>query len=238
MTDQQTLLDDSWTTTSGLPLADADVEITDFSFGYNPKIGDGLTLVANITFRNLASGETTEQSFSTGKGWEAINKGAAAEKNGGTGKQSFNNQTNFGRLIDSAVNCGAGPQLAPRGQTYQAATWIGTQWHTTTEVIETTNPTTGESNTKDVVVFGRFLGVGDGGQPAAAASNGNGRAAAASAIDPDIEAQLIALAKQHSGNHDAFMEAAFDVPGVQDSKQLTNLVVDADKGIFATANAS
>ena len=235
-------LDESWQTTSGLPLADADVEISEFTFGFNPKIGNGLALCANITFRDLASGEEAEQSFSTGQNWEATSKGAAAEKNGGTGKQSFSSQSNFGRLIDSAVKSGAGSALAPRGQTYQADTWIGTQWHTGTVKVTSTNPTDQKQIERDAIVFEKFLGVnaGDGAVKPATNGSAKGKGAgkgAAAELDADLEAALLQLAAD-SEDHDTFMAAALGIAEVADSKEATNAVMNSGKGsIWMRGNA-
>lgn len=242
-TKDQEQLDESWQTTSGLPLADADVEITDFTFGFNPKIGNGLALCANITFRDLESGEEAEQSFSTGQNWEATSKGAAAEKNGGTGKQSFSSQSNFGRLIDSAVSSGAGSSLAPRGQTYQADTWIGTQWHTGTVKVSNTNPTDGKVIERDAIVFQKFIGVNTGEGAAAPATNGSAKsnakskAATAAELDAALEAELLTLAAS-SDTHDDFMAAALEIAAVADSKDATNAVMNSGKGsIWMRGNA-
>lgn len=239
--DTQTPLDDSWVTTSGLPLADADVEITDFLFGFNPKIGGGIKLCANITFRDLESGEEVQQSFTTGENWEGISKGASAEKNGGTGKQSFSSQSNFGRLIDSAVNSGAGSALAPRGQTYQASTWIGTKWHTGTVKVKSTNPETKVEGERDAIVFKQFLGINGDAAPVAAT---NGKAtskasskASAAELDAALEAELLTLAAS-SDTHDDFMAAALEIAAVADSKEATNAVMNSGKGsIWMRGNA-
>jgi len=236
------VLDESWETTSGLPLAGGtEVTITDMVFGFNPKIGDGLTLCANITFQIDETGDTTEQSFSTGQNWEAKDKGARAEKNGGVGKQSFSKQSNFGRLIDSAVAVGAGSALAGRGAAYVADTWIGTQWATDTTPITTTNPSTGKEQTKDAVVFSEFRGVGEEGAAPAKAAGATKKAAskpAPAGLDEALEAQLVELAGQHD-THDDFMAAALELDEVAGSKDATNAVMESGKGsIWARALAA
>jgi hypothetical protein len=239
MTDQY---DDTYTTTSGLPLADADVEIIDFAFGHNPQIGGGLPLVANIKFRILEDGTEAEQSFSTGDLWEATGKGAGAQKNGGAGKQKFSSQSNLGRLIDSIpVDCH--PTLRARGQLNEASTWIGLRFHTTTQKVTSTNPTTGEKKDRDAIVFSAFHGVGDdtsGAATSTPAPAGNGTEQAAEAqnapvLDDALTKKLAALAKA-SKDHDTFMANALELPEVEDNMPAINAIVDStDTSLYATA---
>jgi hypothetical protein len=229
------LLDESWATSAGLPLAGGqEVTIKDFSFGFNTKLGENLC--ANIIFTIDETGDEADQWFSCGKGWEAVDRGARAVKNSGNGKQTFNNQTNFGRLIDSVANIGAGPAIGARGPATSAATWIGTKWTTDTTPVKTTNPATGAESVKDAVVFVAFNGVVEG--QAAAATNGASKAAggktkskAAAELDADLLATLTELAST-STDHDDFMGKALDIAAVADSVSATNAVCDAARWTF------
>jgi len=233
-------MDESWETTSGLPLAGGvEVTIQDLVFGYNPKIGNGLTLCANITFAIEETGDTADQSFSVGQNWEAMEKGARVEKNGGTGKQSFSKQSNFGRLIDSAIAVGAGPHM--RGPATRADTWIGTRWTTDTESITTKNPETGKEQTKDAIVFSSYRGLVDGEaaptKPAGKSSSKPATKSADDEIPEELMTKLLALAGE-SEDHDAFMAAALELDEVADSKAATNAVMESGKGsIWMKGNA-
>jgi hypothetical protein len=212
-------IDSEWETSSGLPLANLDVEVTDCTFGFNAKLGPDV-LCAIFTFVPVdGDGESIEQSFSVGKGWEAKSKGAYIAREDGRGGQ-VNKQTNFGRLIDSAVAAvkEAGvdiPFKSPR----IAAGWVGTKWHMATETIETENPQTGKKSTKDAFVFGSYLGRGDGpvaaGAKVAGKSKDKGEVAAADDPNAELRAKLIELAKE-CDDPDDFVEKALAIPGVED----------------------
>jgi hypothetical protein len=215
-------IDSEWETSSGLPLANMDVEVIDCTFGFNAKLGADV-LCANFTFAAIGGdGESIEQSFSVGKGWEAKSKGAYIAREDGRGGQ-VNKQTNYGRLIDSAVaaikEAGADiPFKSPR----IAAGWVGTKWHMATETIETENPTTGKKSTKDAFVFGKYLGAGGeatGGSKSAGKSSGAPgktlKEVKADDENAELRAKLIELAKE-CDDPDDFVEKALAIPGVED----------------------
>lgn len=220
---------DPWKITSGLPLADTDVEILAFEFGFNAKIGAGL-ICANITF-GIDEGEPVEQSFTVGDGWEITGKGA-----GIAGRKGLSGQSNWGRFVESCIGAvGANFREILAGVSpWEAAGWVGTRWHLNTTEVESTNPTTGVSKKYQKIIATDFLGTGDGsvikaaGTKSAPAKKAGGKPGLAD-TNPELFAALLELAGAHD-DHDAFMAAALELPEVEADATAMNAVMSVKAG--------
>lgn len=223
---------DEWGLSSGLPLADAEVTVTAMEFGFNNDIAAGRTF-ANFTFTTDEDGEEHEQSFSTGDGWEAKNKGAELGTENGKPRK-LSNKSNYGLLVQSALEAVGGPEaMSKLGPGFRfASTWIGTKWRTGTVEVESTKPGESEAKKRDRIIFVEFLGR-DGDAPAAAPAAAKGKAKATTAatpdVDPELWATLIGLAKE-ADDHDAFMDAALELDGVAGNKAIEKLVMSTKAG--------
>jgi hypothetical protein len=222
-----------WSLGSGLPLADAEVTITGFEFGYNNDIAAG-AVFANVVFTDI-DGEEHDQSFSVGDGWEPVNKGAElVAVNGKPRKLSKN--SNFGRLVASAIEAvggsdkvesvlGQGPRVA--------SSWLGTKWHTTTVEVEVTTKGSDTKQKRDRVVFDAYLGR-DG--DAAPAKSGKAEASSTLGLDKELYDNLVQMASD-AANHDAFMDLALEIDGVQGIKTVEKLVMSTKAGASIWAAA-
>ncbi len=239
--------DEEWGLSSGLPLDDADVTVQDVKFGFNVQIS-ATAICANFTFLNEETGETSEQSFSCGDGWETAEKGAAIGTVDGKPRK-LSNRSNYGRLVASALDVVGGPGNMPgRGFKY-ADTWIGTRWHLGTVKIESTNPQTQVTKTKDAIVFTAFLGAVEDEAPAksggAKKAAGTTKAAAkpavavAAGVDDDLFAELVEMAKAmiaDGKDHDDFMSDALDREDVKGIKPVEKVVMSTKDGsVWKTA---
>lgn len=220
---------DPWKITSGLPLADTDVEILAFEFGFNAKIGAGL-ICANITF-GIDEGEPVEQSFTVGDGWEITGKGA-----GIAGRKGLSGQSNWGRFVESCM-VAAGPnfrELLVGVNPWEAATWIGTRWHLSTTEVTSTNPQTGVEKKYAKIIATEFLGTGETGsgksavKPVTAVKKAGGKPGLAD-TNPELFASLLELAAAHD-DHDAFMAAALELPEVEADATAMNAVMSVKAG--------
>lgn len=232
-----------WGIGGGLPLDDADVEITAMEFGFNNDIAAGVTF-ANITFTNLDDGEEHEQSFSLGTGWEAGKKGLELVSENGKPRK-LSNQSNYGILTMSAVECLGGIEnMADLGPGFRfVETWLGTQWHTGMKTLVRKNRETGVEKETSVVIFEKYLGragADAGGEAKPAGKAGKAKITAAEALgiqDSDLWKSLIELA-QASDDHDAFMDAALELEGVEGVKEIERLVMSTKAGsVWAEAKS-
>jgi hypothetical protein len=224
-----------WELSSGLPLADAEVEIVGFEFGFNNDIAAG-QLFANVSFTD-ADGETHDQSFSVGQGWASTNKGAELVAENGKPKK-FSKNSNFGRLVYSAIEAVGGIEKVGEALGHGprfAASWIGTKWRTGTVEVEVTKngEKDGEKIKRDRIIFTEFLGR-EGAAPAAGGKKEKATAGAAAksetlGLAQELFDQLIELAKG-SADHDAFMDAALELDGVQGVKEVEKLVMSTKAG--------
>jgi hypothetical protein len=229
-------VEEEWALGSGLPLADADVIVTGCEFGYNPNIGGGTVLCANFTFRNLDSGEDGDQSFTVGNGFEALDKGATLAPEDGKPRK-ISGQSNYGRLIGSALEAVGGPANMPGTGPRNASTWVGTKWHTGTVKVKVVNPETKKESERDAIVFESYLGVDeDEAAPAKGKAASSSKAKAATPdIDPELLAQLVELAGEHEDKDD-FVEAALEVDGVEGNKAAVSAIMSNKPGsIWHTA---
>lgn len=217
----------------GLPLDDADVEITEFEFGFNNEIAAGVYF-ANVTFMNLEDGDTITQSFSLGTGWEAANKGTELVPENGKPRK-LSNQSNYGILFGSAMDVVGGPEKMVenglRGFRF-ADSWIGTRWHTGMKTLVRKNRETGVEKEANVVIFTDYLGRDDAAGGGEKKANGGKKVKAADALglkDTDLWKQLIELAT-NSEDHDSFMDSALEMEGVEGNKDIERLVMSTKDG--------
>jgi|688.fasta_scaffold07683_15 hypothetical protein len=211
-----------WNLSSGLPLADADVTITGFEFGYNNDIAAG-AVFANIQFTD-SDGDVHQQSFSVGDGWEPANKGTELVAENGKPKKLSKN-SNFGRLVQSAIEAvgadkvehvlGMGPRVA--------GSWLGTRWHTTTVEVEVSAPGSTDRRKRDRIVFDQFLGR-EGGSTTTSA-----KASDTLGLPSDLYTTLLSIAKE-AKDHDDFMDTALEMDGVQGVKDVEKLVMSTKAG--------
>jgi hypothetical protein len=253
-----TNLDSEWETSSGLPLDGATVTVTGAEFGYNAELGAGVVCM-NMTFQ-IEDGEEVEQSFSVGRNGEPSRDGN--ELVGAPAK--FPQRSNYGRLIDSvrAIVDHPGQVI---GSPKLAGGWVGTQWVMGTVPIESTNPTTGESKTRDALVFTEYVGTAGGkaGKAKATAKKAPAKKAAPTAaldedegddgddgdeggdeapsapngIDPKLWGRLVKLALAHE-DHDAFSDAALELDEVDSNRAAQKAVLVTTAGsVWAAAEA-
>lgn len=243
---------------SGLPLADANVTITNAEFRFDTSYSADAVVCA-IEFTPHEEGhEAQEQLYSVGKGWEPLDRGATVAH--GSGKPvKINNQSNYGRFIAAAVECEGFLDYAREVglQPNSAALWVGTQWHLGTIEISTTNPSKPNDppKVKSVIIPDEFLGVGEEDEeeeapakPAAkktvakkvaapakkaaakpAASPAADQVAELEAEDADLVAALIQAATD-ADDQDAFMEAAMEIEGVSGNRLAEKVVMNSKPG--------
>lgn len=228
-------LDEKWGVTSGLPLADVDAEITGLEFGFNAKIGAG-RMCANVEFTTVDDGETHDQSFTIGDGWEIAGKGASI-----TGRKQLNSNSNWGRFANSCVDACGGPEAInkalPDTDYREAAGWLGTKWHLGTVEIEVYNPEKKETKKGNALVATAFLGVNGeapksaGKKSAGASGKGTAKAGKPGLADtnPELFAELVTLAGEHD-DHDGFMAAALELEAVEGDALAMNAVMSTKAG--------
>lgn len=227
---------DEFALSSGLPWADTVVTITAAEFGYNPNIGGGTVVCANLTATN-EDGDESEQSFSVGEGWEIVDNGKRIQADNGSETKKISKNSNYGRLIASAVQAVGDPEDMPFDSAKQIEGWIGTQWQTGSVVVKVRNPQTGAEKERDAIIFTGFVGAGDGGQTTKVGPRVKAAPAKASAPaeDDPLVQQLLEIAKE-AEDFDAFTEKALDLPGVEDNAKLVSRVMSAKAdGIWKTA---
>lgn len=226
---------------SGLPFADTEVTITSASFGYT-EMGGNSVLCLQLTGVN-ADGDEGEQSFSVGQGWEAVDGGARVQADNGREGKPFSKNSNIGKLIASAVKAvGGDPENMPFDDPTLASEWAGHIWETGTlsEVRKDFKGKVqlddeGNPRTKDSIIFVRYVGAADGGKPATGGAATAAVKSKASGIDPELEAELIELAKA-ADDFDDFTDKGLDHPGVEGNAKATALVMsNKANGIWALA---
>ena len=242
---------------SGLPLADAEVTITNAEFRFDTSYSADAVVCAMQFTPHEEGVEAQEQLYSVGKGWEPLDRGEMVGH--GSGKQvKINNQSNYGRFIAAAVECEGFLDYAREVglQPNSAALWVGTQWHLGTVEVTTTNPSKPNDppKVKSVIVPDEFLGAGEEEEeekaPAkkAPAKKVAAKKAAAPARKPaaspaadqvaELQAEdggeelveaLIAAAGE-AEDQDAFMEAAMEIDGVSGNRLAEKVVMNSKPG--------
>lgn len=229
----------------GLP-DNIDLTVTGGEFGWHDKYGDSLV----FTLRGDTMGEDgpgeTDILYSAGKGWEPFDDGKGMRREDGR-KRGINKGSGYWKLIEAAMKCGAEDEMRQRAAAgadpFRADMWVGLKFHMErfSEEWEDRNDRDDDGKPKKKettrLLPVSFLGVvGDGTTTAtpaattpAAATNGAG-----GAPKKLIEMKLKALAKE-KGTFDEFMEAGFNLPGVNGDPELEALVISQE--FWATARA-
>lgn len=153
---------DSWKTTSGL-LDDFDHEWAEVWFGTDARFGEGKTLLLVARGPAYVDGEVADEEhtlfYSCGDGWKEAKGGREAKH--ASGKTSFTDNSNIGKLIDRLVELGPDiiKELKGRGETYQADTFEGLKFHMERKKYQFKNRKTGEASEYEVVLPTDYLGT-------------------------------------------------------------------------------
>jgi hypothetical protein len=212
---------DPFTPETGL-IDDFDFTVDSSWFTTDAAYNDGETLLLKLNgpTDNVENPEVTLQ-YSCGNGWEASDNGKVAVREDGK-KRRFNQGTGIWKLVEAAMNAGAGDVLRKRGTPMEASMWSGLKFHM--KRIEQ-----GEGQykaTRPLPVS--FLGVvGEGSAPTAPAAAPAPAASNGSGLSKVLEAKLKKLARD-SASHEDFIAAAFDLDGVDGNADAERAVVDED----------
>jgi hypothetical protein len=184
--------------------------------------GETLLLKLNGPTDNPDQPETTLQ-YSCGSGWEAEDNGKRAVREDGK-RRRFNQSSGIWKLVDAAMNAGAGDALRSRGTPMEASMWVGLRFH-----MKRVEQGEGDFKTTRPLPVS-FLGtVGEGSAaaaPAAASSTPAPTAAANGAgLSKVLEIKLKKLAKE-AATHEDFIVAAFELDGVDGNADAERAVVD------------
>lgn len=240
---------------SGLPLADTEAVVTAMEFRFDTSYAAD-ACVAAITFQP-DEGEEQEQLYSCGKGWEPVDRGAAAAHVSGR-DLNFNKNSNYGRFLAAAFECeGFLDEVREEGIVpTQVEMFVGKRFHLGTVEYTTRNPSKADSedSVKTAIVPVAYLGVEEEAEAPAKKAPAKKAAAKAPAKGPSaIEKKQIALIDQleeedadmvaalrelagESEDHESFMEAAMDIDGVADSDLAQQVAMSSKAGsIWAQA---
>lgn len=224
----------SWETSSGL-IDEYTGEVVDAHFGYKEEYrnGEALLLFLEIQTGDPELGEAgviTEQ-YPVGNGWETGDKGKTTTHESGRAKK-FNGNSGIGLLIDSIRDAGGIAALSKKGESNEAASYIGLNATFTRKEFSMKNPDGG-----DDVKWARML--------VSEVHQGNGKTVAKkaesaqdtssddsetpSATEHKIPAALKIKLKKLAGeaaDHDAFVEAAYEIDGVDGNQAVEDAVGD------------
>lgn len=212
---------DPFTAESGL-IDDFDFTITEAWFTTDASYNSGETLLLKLSGNTDSADqpETTVQ-YSCGSGWEAEDGGKKAVREDGK-RRRFNQSSGVWKLVEAAMNCGAGEELRKRGTPMEASMWVGLRFH-----MKRVEQGEGDFKTTRPLPVS-FLGVvGEGSAPAAPAAPAPASAPAAngSGLSKVLEVKLKKLAKD-SDTHEDFIVAAFELDGVDGNADAERVVVD------------
>lgn len=202
---------------------DFDATVTSAFFTTDAAYNDGETLLLKLECEtdNPETPETILQ-YSTGNGWEAADNGKKAVREDGK-RRRFNQQSGIWKLVEAAMNAGAGDALRSRGTPMEASMWVGLKFH-----IKRVEMGEGQYKTTRPLPVS-FLGVvgegANGSAPAAPAPAGADPASNGAGLSKVLEAKLKKLARD-SASHEDFIAAAFDLDGVDGNADAERAVVD------------
>lgn len=220
---------DPFTPETGL-IDDFDFAVDSAWFTTDAAYNDGETLLLKLNgpTDNPDQPETTLQ-YSCGNGWEASDGGKVAVREDGK-KRRFNQSSGIWKLVEAAMNAGAGDVLRSRGTPMEASMWSGLRFHMKrVEQGEGQYKTTRPLPVQFLGVVGegqasaggaQAAGVGAGAAPAASSASANG-----AGMSKVLEAKLKKLARD-SATHEDFIVAAFEMDGVDGNADAERAVVD------------
>lgn len=232
---------DPWAFTSGL-LDDVTVKVEDSFFAFDADYNDGETLLLKWEVSTDDDDQPTATlMYPCGKGWEPKDKGAKAAREDGKSK-AFGKQSGIGQLASAAIEAGAGDVLRERGNPMEAAIWKGLSFHMKRKEIDYG----GEIGKKERLLPTEFIqgaSKSSASKAKAAPVEDDGDAdaetpAASSApvLKGALKVKLMKLAKEHD-DYDSFVEAAYELDGVDGNAAAEAAIDDQDGGIFATVKA-
>jgi len=218
---------DPFTPETGL-IDDFDFTVDSSWFTTDASYNDGETLLLKLSgpTDNPENPEVTLQ-YSCGNGWEASDGGKVAVREDGK-KRRFNQSSGIWKLVEAAMEAGAGDVLRKRGTPMEASMWAGLKFH-----MKRVEQGEGQYKTTRPLPVS-FLGVAGegstGSAPASQAPAATPSAPAAtngSGLSKVLEVKLKKLARE-SASHEDFIAAAFDLDGVDGNADAERAVVDED----------
>lgn len=200
MSDQEK---DLFETTSGLPLAGANVTVISSVFEFNNEYAENACVLA-LTFRNDDddTSEPRTQLYSTGKNFEPVDQGDAVAHTSGKVVQ-FSNSSNYGRLITNTIkNCPEFRKYASdKGlQPNSALLWLGAKF-----TLGTFPYTDMNNKEKELIVPVAFHGVDGEEAPKTTKATTTTAKKASVPVDDDLRTELVALA-QSTDDYDEYLE--------------------------------
>lgn len=155
------MVSDAWKTGSGL-LDEYEMTLDEVWFGKDKNYQDGKALLFRIRGEAIVDGEVVDEEkenfYSVGDGWDTDDGGETASH--GSGKNTVNKNSNFGKFIDAVVAQGDDvlKVIAERGDPTEAATWQGLTFRFERKEYQYTDRKTGEKREYGVELPVEFLG--------------------------------------------------------------------------------
>lgn len=227
--------------------------------GYN----SGKTLCLIATFESEEMEKPQKVMFACGDGWEQIENGEVAVRSDGAAK-NFQKNSKVGLFVGGCIRTGAVSDMVKLGgDQFHAKAYVGLKMHIKAHNIDYGKKVGVQKAMIPVEYYGVDPSVVAGGTLTAAAqpvvraaapaapaapvapvaapvapSAAPAPAAAGGDIEPEMRATLVNLADE-SPTHEAFMEAAFAMPGVEDNPKVSAAVMSRKPGsIWAVAAAN
>ena len=211
-------------TGSGL-IEDYDLDIKDAKFFHDMRFKDGEVIILELTGINSETSKEETLWLKGGRFWHAEDDGARAEYTGTAKHPKFNNNTQYGKWINSFVRCdGADEVMAEKNMDATVAeSWVGLNLGVHVHMEQ--------YNIEGVQSEGRVYTV--------TALNGVvfNEAEAEKAEEPEIpKATMVKLTKlaKDSGSFEAFVDRAYDeIGGLTGSSYEDFVTDDSASGFFA-----
>lgn len=222
--------------------------------GYN----SGKTLCLIATFESEEMEKPQKVMFACGDGWEQIENGEVAVRSDGAAK-NFQKNSKVGLFVGGCIRTGAVSDMVRLGgDQFHAKAYVGLKMHIKAHNIDYGKKVGIQKAMIPVEYYGVDPTVVAGGTLTAAAAPVVRPAAAPAApmaapapvapsaaptapagdMEPEMRATLVNLADTHA-THEAFMEAAFAMPGVEDNPKVSAAVMSRKPGsIWAVAAAN
>jgi hypothetical protein len=199
----------SWDTSTGL-LDSFTLEVSEAWFGKNDKFPNNL--VFNLRGNALVEGEIVDpehtELFTCGEAWKDGQGGAIAVST--SGAEMFNANSKIGRLIDSIKALGSDAAfMAGRGESFEAASWIGVSMDLERNKIGSFETDEGETKEITAMLATGIREISEAATTAATPATETAAASNAGGSSKVLKALLTALAKKTDDN-DGFVAAALD----------------------------